>query len=151
VQDYASRSFSLKAHPVSFVRPKLDKLKAVPAKRMSEIKDGAPVKLAGLVLVRQRPPTAKGVVFVTVEDETGIANLILFKDVFEKFRRDLLSAKLLMVDGILERESDVVHIVAKRLYNLSPWLRELSRPEEDFSLLAERGAESVIPEARNFK
>jgi error-prone DNA polymerase len=158
VQDYASTSFSLKAHPVSFVRPKLEKLKAIPAKRICGLKSGTPVKLAGLVLVRQQPPTASGVVFVTVEDETGTANLILFKDVFEKFRKDLLSAKLLMVEGKLERESDVTHIIAKRLYDLSPWLRQLSHLDEAALPLLTSAAiegrdsgQTAIPEARNFR
>jgi error-prone DNA polymerase len=157
VQDYASTSFSLKAHPVSFMRPKLNKLKAIPAKRIWDIKPGTSVKLAGLVLVRQQPPTASGVVFVTVEDETGVANLILFKNVFGKFRRDLLLAKFLMAEGKLERESDVIHIIVKQLYDLSPWLRELSHPNNtSLPLLASTPGDRnigqvVIPDARNFR
>jgi error-prone DNA polymerase len=156
VQDYAATSFSLKGHPVGFLRPKLEKMKAVPAKRIWDIKPGTPVKLAGIVLVRQQPPTASGVVFVTVEDETGVANLIVFNDVYKKFRKELLAARLLLVEGKLERESDVIHIVAKSLCDLTPWLKDLSKPlETEMPLFTTSRDEAAtiksIPEARNFR
>jgi error-prone DNA polymerase len=105
------------------------------------------------VLVRQRPGTAKGVIFITIEDETGVSNLVVFKDVFETFRREILSAKLLMVEGKLERQGAVIHIVARKFHDLSRWMRDLAEPEDaGLPLLQPAKAEKeVFPPARNFK
>ncbi|WP_295797461.1 error-prone DNA polymerase [Mucilaginibacter sp.] len=136
VQDYASTSLSLKAHPVSFVREKLRMLHIKSTEELMGVKDGEPVKVAGLVTVRQRPGTAKGICFVTIEDETGFSNLVVFEKLFEKYRKEVLQARLLMVDGKLQREGEVVHVIVKRCYDLSKLLRGLTvADKEDLPVL----------------
>ena len=87
MQDYASTSLSLKAHPVSFLRRKLNELQVTPTAGLSSMKNGQFVKVCGLITVRQRPGTAKGVLFITIEDETGFANLVVWSKTFEKYRK----------------------------------------------------------------
>ncbi|MEE8536265.1 MAG: error-prone DNA polymerase [Kiloniellales bacterium] len=125
VEDYASLRFSLKAHPLSFLRPRFAAEGMVAAARLAELPNGSAVKLAGLVLSRQRPGTAKGVIFTTLEDETGVANIIVWADVFARDRKAVLHARLLAVEGRLQREGLVIHLVAKRLFDLSPRLASL--------------------------
>ena len=126
VQDYASLSLSLKAHPLSFVREKLTQLHIVSAKELPTLKDRSNVKVAGLVLVRQRPGTAGGVCFITIEDETGVANLVVFQNLFETYRKEILQSKLLMVEGKLQKERDVIHVIVKRCYDLTKLLKKLT-------------------------
>ena len=102
---------------------------AIPAARLIEPPGGARVCVAGLVLVRQRPGTAKGVIFVTLEDETGTANIVVWANVYERFRRAVISGRLLRVTGRLQREAGVVHIVAENIEDLSPLLDRLLHPE----------------------
>jgi len=90
------------------------------------LSDGSPVCVAGLVLVRQRPSTAKGIIFITIEDETGIANLIVWSRQFERFRHIIMNAKLLGVTGKLQREGEVIHIIVEALEDLTHKLNELS-------------------------
>jgi single-strand DNA-binding protein len=89
---------------------------------------GARVAVAGLVLVRQRPGTAKGVVFLTLEDETGICNVVIWAKVFERYRRAVIAGRLLRVTGRIQRDSGVVHVVAERIEDISPMLDELLDP-----------------------
>lgn len=145
VQDYNATSLSLKAHPVSFTREKLSLLHVSSASDLTGIRDGMPIKVAGLVLVRQRPGTAKGVCFITLEDETGCMNLVVFHQLFEKFRKEILQAKLLMVEGKLQREGEVVHIVVKQCYNLNKLL------EAEMSRQVEESDGMKLPGARNFR
>ncbi|HEY1962876.1 MAG TPA: hypothetical protein VGG69_10695, partial [Rhizomicrobium sp.] len=126
VQDYMSLSMSLKAHPLSLLRPRMATRGITPNVQILEMKDGARIAVAGLVLIRQRPGTASGVIFVTLEDEAAIANIIVWPRVFETYRRELLASRLLMVTGKLQREGLVTHIVADRLIDLSDDLRLLS-------------------------
>ena len=136
IQDYATTSLSLKAHPVSFVREKLSLLHVRSTQGLSEAKDGDLVKVAGLVLVRQRPGTAKGVCFITIEDETGTANLVVFQKLFDQYRKEILGARLLMVEGKLQIEGEVVHVIVKRCFDLSKLLRGLSASgKEDLPVL----------------
>ncbi len=172
VHDYAATSLSLKAHPVSFVREKLDQLHITPTGQLSDLKDGASVKVAGLVLVRQRPGTAAGICFMTIEDETGFANLVVFEKLFEQFRKEILQSKLIMVEGKLQIEGEVVHVIVKRCYNFSKLLRRLtpsgdpdppiltlSHSDEKSSLppthkkihIKEYAQENIFPGGRNFK
>ncbi|HRP57570.1 OB-fold nucleic acid binding domain-containing protein, partial [Agriterribacter sp.] len=125
VQDYSSLSLSLKAHPVSFVRAQLQSRQIVSTAELSRLPDGAPVQVAGLVLVRQRPGTASGICFITIEDETGSANLVVFRQLFEQYRKEILQSRLLMVAGRLQREGEVIHVVAQQCSNLSSLLRKL--------------------------
>jgi len=162
VQDYASTGLSLKAHPVSFVREKLDLLKVTATGRLAQLKDGDPVKVTGLVTVRQRPGTAKGILFITIEDETGFANLVAFEKVFDKYRKEILQSRLLMVEGKLQIEGEVIHVIAHRFFNLSPLLRGLTAAQtEDLPVLTlSRSDETTSPvtqvkevfhKGRNFK
>jgi len=124
-EDYRTTGLSLKAHPCRFFRPLLTSLGAVRTEELKSIKDGARVTVGGLVLIRQRPGTAKGVVFATLEDETGIANAVVWQDVFAANRRTVMSASFLVVSGRLQRASDVIHVVAERFIDLSGRLVEL--------------------------
>ena len=124
-EDYRTVSLSLKAHPCQFFRPLLTRLGAVTAERLKTMKDGARVTIGGLVLIRQRPGTAKGVVFVTLEDETGAANAVVWRDVFSANRRAVMTSAFLVVHGRLQRASDVIHVVAERFTDLTDRLAEL--------------------------
>ncbi len=103
---------------------------ALPHARLGEPPDGARVTVAGLVLVRQRPGTANGVIFLTLEDETGIANIIVWRAAYERFRRAVVSARALRVTGRLQRENSVVQIIAEQIEDISPMLDTLALPPE---------------------
>ncbi|MEQ8413631.1 MAG: error-prone DNA polymerase [Imperialibacter sp.] len=147
IQDYASTSLSIKAHPVSFLREQLKRLGITPNRDLSGAKDRDLVKVAGLVLVRQRPGTASGICFITIEDETGIANLVVFKKLFDKYRKEIIQSKLLMVEGQLQKEGEVIHVIAKRLFNLSGILQQLTaRQKQELSLKPmSRSDETTVP------
>jgi error-prone DNA polymerase len=130
--DYRSTGLSLRAHPMSFLRKGLDAMKVVPAERLATWPNGKPVRVAGIVLVRQRPGTAKGITFVTLEDETGTANLIIRPDVWKKFRTAALGATVLLAHGRLQREGLVIHVLTSRLENLSDRMQELTSQSRDF-------------------
>lgn len=133
VYDYATTALSLKAHPVSFVRTQLEQLRVCSAASLTTAKDGDHVKVAGLVLVRQRPGTASGICFITIEDETGTANLVVFQKLFDQYRKEIIQSKLLMVEGKLQREGEVIHVIVKRCYNFSKLLQQLSATQKDLS------------------
>ncbi len=147
VCDYAATSLSLRAHPVSFIREKLDQFQITPAAQLSGLKNGMLVKVAGLVLVRQRPGTAKGVCFMTIEDETGIANLVIFENLFEKFRKEIIRSRLIMAEGELQIEGEVIHVIVKHCYDYSKLLRQLttSQNEQVPVLTLSRADEKSIP------
>jgi error-prone DNA polymerase len=126
INDYRSLSLSLKAHPVSFLRGELSTMGIVEAGHLPQLKSGRRLSVAGLVLVRQRPGTASGVIFATLEDETGVANVIVWPKIFERFRAVVLGARLMKVTGRLQSEQNVIHIVAERLEDFSPLLSRLS-------------------------
>jgi error-prone DNA polymerase len=125
INDYRFLRMSLKAHPISFVRQRLDWRRVTPSARLGEIADGTRVAVAGLVLVRQRPGTAKGVIFATLEDEGGIANVIVWPKVFERFRPVVLGARALLVTGTLQSQNGVIHIVARHIEDATPMLGAL--------------------------
>ncbi len=130
VEDYRTLRLSLKAHPVSFLRDRLAARRVVAAASLAERPANRPVRVAGLVLVRQRPGTASGVIFMTLEDETGIANVIVWPRVFEEWRRAVLSARLVVVDGMLQKEQGVIHVVARRFEDASAELFDaLAEPD----------------------
>lgn len=149
VHDYAAISLSLKAHPVSFIRHKLDQVQISTTKQLASLHDGDYVKVAGLVLVRQRPGTASGICFITIEDETGCANLVVFENLFEYYRREIIQSKLLMVEGKLQIEGEVVHVIVEACHNFSPMLHHLLKRSENKPGAAAQ--EIVFPEARNFR
>ncbi|GAB5441638.1 MAG: error-prone DNA polymerase [Fuerstiella sp.] len=132
VADYSSTGLSLKRHPVSFLRSRLEQLKVLSAEQLPSWPADRRVKVAGLVLMRQRPQTAAGVTFVTLEDETGIANLVVYPAVWKRFRPTARFASVLMASGRLQREGDIIHIVCDRLDDVSEMLRELDSRSRDF-------------------
>ena len=114
----------LSPKPQSWPRPPA----AIPNGRLGEPPDGARVTVAGLVLVRQRPGTAKGVIFITLEDETGTCNVVVWAKVYETFRRAVIAGRMLRVTGRVQRAAGVVHVVAERIEDISAMLDELLRP-----------------------
>ncbi len=132
-EDYRTTSLSLKAHPCAFFRTLLTDMGAVTAARLRDLKDGRRVAIGGLVLIRQRPGTAKGVVFVTLEDETGSANAVVWRDVFLANRRSVMASRFLVVHGRLQRAGEVIHVVAERFTDLSGRLFELKREGAAFA------------------
>ena len=129
IDDYSSLKLSLKSHPLSLLRNILSKGFYKPISVFTGLNDGDFVSVAGLVLVRQRPSTAKGVLFITIEDDTGVANLVIWSCQFERFKRAVMNAKLLGVTGKLQREGEVVHLIVQHLQDLTFYLSEL--PEQN--------------------
>lgn len=171
IEDYRTLKLSLKAHPAGLLRSELSARGAVRAEQLETFKNGARVRACGLVLVRQRPGTASGVIFMTLEDETHIANIIVWPKVFERYRAETLGARLLAVDGRVQSESGVVHVVAERLIDYTPLLAQLStatlkevvaradeirRPGSDARVRVQERAENMarahgaMPKGRNF-
>jgi error-prone DNA polymerase len=132
VCDYSSLGLSLKAHPVGFVRAELSRMKVVPAAALAETPDKAYVHVAGLVLMRQQPSTAKGTIFMTIEDETGTVNLIIRPSVWERYRRAASRAATLLASGRLQRAHDVTHVLATRLEDLSSRVPGIAPSSRDF-------------------
>ncbi len=130
--DYATTSLSLKQHPVSLIRPMLDEMRIIPACRLADLPQETWVKVVGLVLVRQRPATASGIVFETLEDETGTANIIIRTQIYERYRAAARHAVLLECDGYIERNGMVIHILARRLTDLTHLINDLHHHSRDF-------------------
>jgi error-prone DNA polymerase len=139
VEDYGHVGLTLRNHPLSFLRPDLARRRIVTCTEAMQARDGRWLEAAGLVLVRQRPGSAKGVMFLTMEDETGAANVVVWVKVFEKFRRVLLSSSMLAVRGKIQREGDVVHLVAHQLTDLSRELASVGNRETPFPRPHARG------------
>ena len=136
VNDYRYLSLSLKAHPVSFLRDQLEASRILACRLIEAAPNGRRVSVAGLVLVRQRPGSAKGVIFMTIEDETGIANIIVWPKVFEQFRPIIMGARLVRVRGRLQKADGVIHIVAEDIEDMTQKLGFLERDLRDFGGLA---------------
>jgi error-prone DNA polymerase len=143
VQDYISTGLSLKDHPVGLVRPQLARMRNVRVSELAVCNDGDFVRIAGLITVRQRPGTAKGVLFMTLEDETGSANLVVWQSLFDKYRKEIVQSKLLMVAGKLQIANGVTHLVVHRCFNLTLLLRSLT--ETDLLQTPARGDETTKP------
>ncbi len=128
ISDYQTVRLSLKAHPMRFLREYYSAQKFVTAEQLRSLRDGKRLSIAGVVLIRQRPGTSKGVVFITIEDETGVANLVIWPDLFEKQRKIVMGARLMAVHGMIQRDpdSEVIHVVAGRLEDHSGMLSRLS-------------------------
>jgi len=180
VNDYRTLRLSLKAHPMSFLRARVTQARIKSCADLRASRDGARVSVAGVVLVRQRPGSAQGVVFMTIEDETGVANSVIWPNVLERERIVVMGARLVVVHGRVQRHEDIIHVVAERLDDRSDWLRLLTEDGETLStalahadhvkhpggedgreLKAERGhprwhprrhprAERIIPKSRDF-
>ena len=136
VEDYRRLSLSLKAHPASFMRARLTARGVLRSEALRSIRNGERVTVAGLVLVRQRPGTAGGVIFMTLEDETGVDNIIVWPKVFERLRAIVLGARFVAVTGKLQSEQGVIHIVAERMNDLTPMLGLLSEAGPTIGALA---------------
>ncbi len=132
VADYCNLGFTLRRHPLALLRAQLQQRRFVPAGELAQAGHRALVRAAGIVVGRQRPGTATGIVFVTLEDETGLTNVVVHPQLVERQRRELLGASLLGVFGQLQVEGQVVHLVAKRLVDLSAWLGRLETVSRDF-------------------
>ncbi|UKJ73529.1 error-prone DNA polymerase [Azospirillum brasilense] len=152
VMDYGSLCLSLKAHPMALLRDGFTGV--APTDRLGTVRAGTRLTVAGLALVRQRPGSAEGVVFITLEDETGIANLVIMPDVFETFRKTIIGARLIAATGRVERSGkpndeggEVIHLRVERLSDLTHRLCDLTDPDA----LPNRSAAAVFPEGRNFR
>ncbi|MES2883222.1 MAG: error-prone DNA polymerase [Pseudomonadota bacterium] len=130
--DYQSTGLTLRRHPAALLRPRLDKLKVVPASRIAQLPHGRRTQVAGITMFRQRPPTAKGVMFITLEDETGIVNLIVWAKVQEAYREAAVTGSFLIVGGEVQRQEGVTHFVAKRFTDCSDWVGDLPYLSRDF-------------------
>ncbi|WP_084419701.1 error-prone DNA polymerase [Henriciella litoralis] len=126
LQDYQTTRLSLKAHPMSFLRNHYETMRTLSTKAASDLSNGARVQTAGVVLVRQRPGSASGVCFITIEDETGVANLVVWPNVFERFRAIVMGARIIMVKGRVQKADNVTHIVAEQLIDRTDDLGLLS-------------------------
>ena len=122
VEDYRASGLSLRAHPLAFLRDELKKRRMITCGELQTVRDGRYVELAGIVLVRQKPGSAKGVMFITIEDETEVANLVIWTKTFEANRRTVLGASMMGVRGQVQREGEVIHVIAHRLDDLSSLL-----------------------------
>ena len=132
VADYASLGLTLGRHPLALLRPRLARMRLATAAELRGLPHGRPACAAGIVVGRQRPDTASGVIFVTLEDETGSVNVIVWRDLADRQRRELLGSRLMGVYGTLEREGEVVHLIAKRLVDHSELLGALETSSRDF-------------------
>ncbi|RWQ52130.1 error-prone DNA polymerase [Mesorhizobium sp.] len=156
VHDYRSLGLSLKAHPLAFLRQRLDRSGVTPNARLGQVRDGKRVSIAGLVLVRQRPGNAKAI-FLTLEDEQAVANVIFWERTFNRYRPIVMGARLVRVTGKLQSESDVIHIVAEKVEDLTPWLSVLLEEKPDVPVVQNDRqdiagkAERVMPKGRNFQ
>ncbi len=133
VEDYRTLGLTLKTHPCALLRDHLAAERAIKAERLPHIANGQRTRVAGLVLVRQRPGTASGVIFMTLEDESGIANIVVWPKMFERFRAEVLGGRLVAIDGPVQSESGVIHVIAERVHDWTPMLAHLSAagPELD--------------------
>lgn len=141
VEDYGHTGLSLRRHPVAFLRADLAKRRIVTCAEVMGSRDRRWLEAAGVILVRQRPGSAKGVMFITLEDESGIANVVVWKRVFDQFRRVILASGMIAVHGRIQREGEVVHLVAHRITSLARELASVGERDEAFSLSHGRGDE----------
>ena len=130
VNDYQTLKLSLKAHPMSFLRARCEDMGVTGNDAIKTLKDMRKVKVAGVVLVRQRPGSAKGVVFITLEDEFGVCNIVVWPKVLEAFRGTVMGARLMLISGRVQRAGDIIHVVADRIEDCTHWLGELSEDAE---------------------
>ena len=136
VADYQTMRLSLKAHPMAFLRADLAVRRFTPASNLRQCRNGSMIDVAGIVLIRQRPGSAKGVCFITLEDESGIVNLVIWPDMMEKYRKTVMAARLMEVRGRLEFDDEVTHVIATSIVDASHMLAELS--EDSFSVSVAR-------------
>jgi error-prone DNA polymerase len=148
VEDYRAVQLTLRQHPVSFLRPDLDRRGFVRCGDLAHIRDGKAVEVAGVVLIRQRPGSAKGVLFITIEDETGVANAILWPDRFEAQRRIVMSAAMLGIKGVVQKEGEVIHVVTARMEDMTPLLHSIGGLDFPHRTSPADGAKNAGPDPR---
>jgi error-prone DNA polymerase len=141
VADFGHVGLTLREHPMAFLRESLTKRSMVTCEDAMSARDGRWVYTAGLVLVRQKPGSAKGVMFITIEDETGPANVVVWPSLFEKRRRVVLGSSMMAINGRIQREGEVVHLVAQQLFDLSADLSGLADMDVIFKAPSGRGDE----------
>ncbi|MGI9524464.1 MAG: error-prone DNA polymerase [Hyphomicrobiaceae bacterium] len=146
VNDYQTLRLSLKAHPISFLRARLNQQRVLPCAQLLEQRDGSPVTIAGVVLVRQRPGSAKGVVFMTLEDETSTANVVVWPKTLERYRKVIMTTRLVFVRGRIQRHEDIIHVVSTHLEDRSDWLQLLSEWAHDMPVPIANSDEVLRPE-----
>jgi len=151
VNDYRTLRLSLKAHPMSFLRARVASEGICSCADLRPLRDGAWASVAGVVLVRQRPGSAQGVVFMTIEDETGVANSVIWPKVLERERKVVMGARLVVVHGHIQRHEDIIHVVAARLEDRSDWLRLLDEDAESMSLPIANADEVKRPEPGSWR
>ncbi len=151
VNDYRTLRLSLKAHPMSFLRDRISRHGILACAELKRTRDGSRVKVAGVVLVRQRPGSAAGVVFMTIEDETGVANSVIWPKVLERMRKVVMGARLVVVHGRIQRHEDIIHVVAERLEDRSDWLRLLDEAGESLSLPVANADEVKRPDPGSWR
>jgi error-prone DNA polymerase len=149
VSDYQTLRLSLKAHPMSFLRSRFAARRVVSCDELRGIKDGTWVAVAGVVLVRQRPGSAKGVVFMTIEDETGIANAVIWAKQLERFRKEVMGSRLIVIHGRVQRHENIIHVVASKLEDRSDWLQLLSAEAADMKVPVANADEVLHPDPRS--
>lgn len=132
VADYRSAGLSLRDHPLKFIRPQLEELRVVQAAELAVLPTGRRLKVAGLVLLRQRPGTASGITFVTLEDETGMANLIVRPEIWERDHQAARTARVMLAQGVLQRQHGVIHVLVDRLEDLSSQMTDGNFHSRDF-------------------
>jgi error-prone DNA polymerase len=130
--DYSSTGLTLRRHPVALLRPRLDRLKVTPNSALETLPHKRRIRVAGLTMFRQRPPEAKGVMFLTLEDEGGIVNLIVWAKVLEAHREAAVTGSLLLVAGELQHQDGVTHVIARHFTDLSAWAGQLPYLSRDF-------------------
>ena len=132
VADYRALGLTLGRHPVALLRPKLLAQRLMSAELLATYQDGQLARACGMVVGRQRPGSANGVLFMTLEDETGNVNVIIWPDLLERQRKEILQSGLLAVYGVWQRQGQVQHLIAKRVLDLSAWLGQLQNESRDF-------------------
>ena len=131
VADYQTLRLSLKAHPMAFLRKSMTKQGFTSTRDLLDTRPYQPVKMAGLVLIRQKPGTAKGVCFITIEDEFGVANLVVWPKVMEQFRKTVMQSRLLMIEGYVQRDVEIIHVIATHLTDRTDALMRLAPESGD--------------------
>jgi len=144
VEDYVSKGLTLRRHPIAFLREELTRRRIVPCADLKSLRPGQRITVAGLVLVRQKPGSAKGVMFMTIEDETDVANLVIWTSLYEKHRRLILSSGMIGCRGQLQREGDVIHLVAEYLIDLSDLLRSVANRDDTLHLPQSYGSKEPV-------
>ena len=147
LQDYQTTRLSLKAHPMSFLREHYSSMRTLSTKDACNLANGTRAQTAGIVLVRQRPGSASGVCFITIEDETGVANLVVWPNVFERFRAIVMGARIILVKGRIQRAEGVTHLVAEQLVDRTADLSLLSETtiEDPMKAVLSNADEVVSP------